>query len=211
MRVDYGFSTSEIAGVAAEAACSDLRELSYLLKQAPMSWRWLEEGADVSNMLTVRHGLAELAGATYAMQDAPAFLAATETLQRYSLAASHSYTATSAQLLLDVALGIALRQSKAAHQAAAAILGAGSHHDPALPMPLEAAAPNAGAPGAGRRLDGRAERAEPGQRMRDQAVQQAHHGLLQRMGRCCRGIGTGRQRAVAQGVVARGPGPSRPT
>jgi hypothetical protein len=140
MRADYGFSTSEIAGVAAEAACGDLRELGYLLKQAPMSWRWLEEGAGPQNMISMHQGLTELAGAAYAMQDAPMFLAAAETLLRYSLASSRSYTATPAQLLLDVALGIALHQSETARQAASAILAASGHDDPALSMPLEAAA-----------------------------------------------------------------------
>lgn len=134
MRADYGFTASEIASVAAEAACGDLRELGYLLEQAPISWRWLEESAGVENMLTVRHGLTELAGAAYAMQDAPAFLSATETLLRYSLAASCSYTAMPAQLLIDVALGIAL------HRLEAVILAAGDQDDPVLPMPIEATA-----------------------------------------------------------------------
>jgi hypothetical protein len=140
MRADYGFSTSEIAGVAAKAASEDLRELRYLLRQAPMSWRWLEQGCDVSNMLTVRRCLADLAGAAYAMQDAPAFRAATETLLRYSLAASRSHAATPTQLLLDVALGIALRQPEAAHQAAVLIQAAGGRDDLVQSMLLEAPA-----------------------------------------------------------------------
>lgn len=120
MRAAYGYSTFEIAGVAAETACGDLRELGYLLEQAPVSCRCLEEGADVSTMLTVHRCLTELAGAAYAVQDAPVFLAATDMLLRYSLARSRSYIATPAQPLFDVALGIALRQRKAAHQAAVA-------------------------------------------------------------------------------------------
>lgn len=140
MRADYDFSTSEIAVIAAVAAIGELRDLRYLLTQTPVSWRWLEEGADVGNMLSVRIGLTGLAGAAYAMQDAPAFCAATETLLRYPLAASRSYTAAPAQLLLDVALGIALHQADAAHRAAAAILATGGHDDPALMTPAEVAA-----------------------------------------------------------------------
>lgn len=94
----------------------------------------------MGNMLTVRRVLTELAGAAYAMQNAPVFLAATETIPRYSLASSRSYTATPAQLRLDVALGITLGRPEAVHQAAVATLAAGGKDDPALPMPLEASA-----------------------------------------------------------------------
>ena len=47
---------------------------------------------------------------------------------------------TPTQLLLDVALGIALRRPETAHQAATAVLAAGGTDEPALSVPMEAAA-----------------------------------------------------------------------
>jgi hypothetical protein len=69
------------------------------------------------------------------------FLAAIETLQRYSLVASRSYTATPAQLVLDVALAVALRSPQATRDAATAILDSAiADNHATLPMPLQEAA-----------------------------------------------------------------------
>jgi hypothetical protein len=81
-------------------------------------------------------------------------------LLRYSLACLAQLHVAMSQLLLNVAPGIGLRLSDAVHGAVAAILAAGDYDDePRCPCATKSCSPNRG-----RRVDGRGERAELGQR-----------------------------------------------